>query len=92
MGSWLSRHDIRRLALLPYLKPNSPFNAHQGPHEALAYRTQICSSVPGKRNLHAYGSLLELVRFTKFNDGPNQPTAEEVDQWIESMPMQVLSR
>ena len=44
------------------------------------------------RMLCVDGSLLETLQFLKQSDGPGEPTAEEVDKWIESMPVQVLSR
>jgi hypothetical protein len=38
------------------------------------------------------GSLLELLQFRKHNDGPDEPTAEEVDRWVETFPVRVLSK
>jgi hypothetical protein len=38
------------------------------------------------------GSLLELVRCNKPNEGHDEPNQEEVDRWVETFPLQVLSR
>ena len=38
------------------------------------------------------GSLLEVVRFKQSNDEANEPTQEEVDRWVDSFPLRVLSR
>jgi hypothetical protein len=44
------------------------------------------------RMLCVDGSLLETVQFKKDNDGPKEPTQEEVDAWVDAFPVRVLSR
>jgi len=44
------------------------------------------------RLLCADGSLLETVKFLQGNDGPDEPTEAEVDRWVDSCPVRVLSR
>jgi hypothetical protein len=44
------------------------------------------------RTLCVDGRLLELVRYNKPNEGHDEPTAEEVDKWVETFPLRVLSR
>jgi hypothetical protein len=36
-------------------------------------------------------ALLELLQLRQHNDG-TEPTAEEVDRWVETFPVQVLSK
>jgi hypothetical protein len=38
------------------------------------------------------GSRLELARCNNQNERHDEPTAEEVDKWVETFPVQVLSR
>jgi hypothetical protein len=42
-----------------------------------------------RRTLCPDGTLLETVAYTKHNDGPDL-TDEEIEQWIESFPVQTL--
>ena len=34
------------------------------------------------------GTLFEMVRFNKGNQGPDELTQDELDRWIESFPIQ----
>ena len=43
-----------------------------------------------KRTLWPNGTLFEMVRFNKHNDHPGELTAEELDRWVESVPMHAL--
>jgi len=53
-------------------------------------------AVPERCNLHTYAlrrmEPAELARATTRTSGTDEPTAEEVDQWVETFPVQVLSR
>jgi hypothetical protein len=42
------------------------------------------------RTLYSDGSLLELVRFKKHKEGPDELTAEELDKWVETFPVRDL--
>jgi hypothetical protein len=39
-------------------------------------------------SLYKDGTMLELVRMPKHNEGPDDLTAEELDQWVEAFPVQ----
>jgi hypothetical protein len=44
------------------------------------------------RMLSLDGSLLETVQFKKDNDRPNEPNQEDVDRWVDTSPVRVLSK
>ena len=46
------------------------------------------ASVDRPRTLCSDGTLLEMVRFDKYNAGPDELTDEELDRWVESCPVQ----
>jgi hypothetical protein len=40
------------------------------------------------RTLWPNGTLFEMVRFNKRNEGPDELTQDELDRWVESFPIQ----
>jgi hypothetical protein len=67
--------------------------AYGKPRRRLRMMVSMAGAAPSledatcKRTLWPDGTLFELVEFNRHNDGPDELTDEELDNWLESFPV-----